>query len=229
MNYIWDYLIAAKKQGIEKGNITFLPAKNYSPYMELSQELLNSSYVNMNVEVNPFYRFYDIFKDLFHPNAVVNEEFRDALFDIVIHLLAEIDLMQGMSKREYYIRFVLNDLEKGVFGKNIQQSLSQFTEEEKEIIALNILRLYQTNEELYLFTDTIKKIFKNSIIYVKSEEKEELLLYVGMKKTHISQKKVQLIQDIFLPIHFQVKLFWNYHFGMIAVDETMIIDKIALY
>lgn len=229
MNYIWDYLIAAKKQGIEKGNITFLPAKNYSPYMELSQELLNSSYVNMNVEVNPFYRFYDIFKDLFHPNAVVNEEFRDALFDIVIHLLAEIDLMQGMNKREYYIRFVLKDLEQGVFGKNIKQSLSLFSDEEKEIIALNILRLYQTNEELYFFIDTMKKIFKNSIIYIKSEEKEELLLYVGVKKTRISQQRVQLIQDIFLPIHFQVKFFWNYHFGMIAVDETMIIDKIALY
>lgn len=229
MNYIWDYVIAAKQQGIEKEEITFLPAEDYSPYMELSPELLNSSHVSKEVEVNPYYRFYDMFKDLFHPDAVVDEEFRNVLFDIVIHLLAEIDLMQGMNKREYYTRFVLKDLERGVLGKNIQQSLSLFTEEEKEIIALNILRLYETNKELYLFIDTIKKIFKNSIIYVKSEEKEELLLYVGVKKTQISQQKLQLIQEIFLPIHFHVKLFWNYHFGMIDVDETMKINKIALY
>lgn len=197
--------------------------------MELSRELLNSTKANKSVEVNPYYRFYEIFKDLFHPEVIIDEQFRNVFFDLVMHLLADIDLMQGMNKREYYIRFVLKEIEQGAFGKNIQHAFPLFTRDEKEIIALNILRLYQTNEALYLFIDTMKKVFRNSIVYVKSEEQEELLVYVGVKKTEKTEQKVKLIKRIFLPIQFQVKLFWTYHFGIIDVEETMKINQIALY
>lgn len=229
MNYIWDYIVEAEKQGIDKKELTFIPAVNYSPYMELSPVVLNSTYVSKNVEVNPYYRFCDIFKELFHPDTAVDEEFRNVLFDMVIHLLAEIDLKQGLNKREYYIRFVMKELEQGLLGMHIQRLISLLDKEEKEIIVNNILKLYQTNEALYLYIDTMKKIFKKSIIYIKAEEKEELLLYVGAKKTETSQQKVQLIQEFFLPIQFHVKIFWDYHFGMIDVDETMRINKIAIY
>ena len=34
---------------------------------------------------------------------------------------------------------------------------------------------------------------------------------------------------MFLPVSFKVHLFWENHFGIIDVDETMEIDEIALF
>lgn len=120
--------------------------------MELSPQLLNSQVIVQHVEVNPYHRYFTIFKDLFHPDHTTDEVFRDALLDITLHFLAEIDRMQGMNKKEYYIRFMLRDI-----------------------------------------------------------------------------NKVQLIQEIFLPIGFHMEVYWQYHFGIIDVEETMKLDRIALY
>ncbi len=229
MNYIWDLLIQAEEEGFLTKDIYFHLAKIYSPYMELSPQLLNSQEIEQHVEVNPYYRYFDIFKDLFHPDHTTDEAFRDALLDITLHFLAEIDRMQGLNKKEYYICFMLRDIEANVFGKLVRDKIKSFSKKEQEIIALNMLRLYQTGEALYLIKDTLKNIFKNCFIYVKSEENDELLLYIHQKKTIENINKVQLIQEIFLPIGFQMEVYWQYHFGIIDVEETMKLDRIALY
>ncbi|WP_342503640.1 iron-dependent peroxidase [Lysinibacillus sp. FSL L8-0126] len=229
MNYIWDLLIQAEEEGFLTKDIYFHLAKIYSPYMELSPQLLNSQEIEQHVEVNPYYRYFDIFKDLFHPDHTTDEAFRDALLDITLHFLAEIDRMQGLNKKEYYIRFMLRDIEANVFGKLVRDKIKSFSKKEQEIIALNMLRLYQTGEALYLIKDTLKNIFRNCFIYVKSEENDELLLYIHQKKTIENINKVQLIQEIFLPIGFQMEVYWQYHFGIIDVEETMKLDRIALY
>lgn len=111
MNYIWDLLVRAGRSGIKRSDIHFVPAKVYSPYMELSHADLNAAAVEQEVEVNPYYRFYDIFRDLFDPNNAEDSELRETLFDLIIHFLAELDLMQGMNKREYQIRFTLREMQ----------------------------------------------------------------------------------------------------------------------
>lgn len=229
MNYIWDLLIQAEEEGFLTKDIYFHLAKIYSPYMELSPQLLNSQIVEQHVEVNPYYRYFQIFKELFQPDDTTDEAFRDSLLDITLHFLAEIDRMQGLNKKEYYIRFMLRDIEENVFGELVRDKIKSFSKKEQEIIALNMLRLYQTGEELYLIKDTLKNIFRNCFIYVKFEEKDELLLYIHQKKTAENINKVQLIQEIFLPIGFHMEVYWQYHFGIIDVEETMKLDQIALY
>ncbi len=50
--------------------------------MELSPQLLNSKVIEQHVEVNPYHRYFTIFKDLFHPEHTTDEAFRDVLLDI---------------------------------------------------------------------------------------------------------------------------------------------------
>lgn len=76
MNYIWDLLIKAENEGSGKQEIQFIPADTYSPYMELSNEMINTQTIDQIVEVNPYYRYYEIFKDLFPPEAQGEEEFK---------------------------------------------------------------------------------------------------------------------------------------------------------
>lgn len=67
------------------------------------------------------------------------------------------------------------------------------------------------------------------MIYVKSEEQDELLLYIRQKQTEQNERKVRLVQEIFLPIGFHMEVYWQYHFGIIDAEETMKLDRIALY
>lgn len=229
MNYIWDLLIKAEQSGLAKKDIHFVPAKVYSPYMELSNEAINTRVIEQKVEINPYYRFYDIFRDLFDVNNNEDIELRDTLFDIIIHFLADIDLIQGMNKREYYIKFVLMDIEMGIFGNSVREKIRLFNREEREVIARNILRLYETGEAVYLLRDTMRKIFKSSTIYANCEEKDELLIYIGQEENETTRAKLELIKEIFLPVRFHTEIYWKNHFGIIGVEETMRMDSIALY
>ncbi|MBD8498803.1 iron-dependent peroxidase [Paenibacillus arenosi] len=229
LNYIWDQVVKAEQQGIAKSELRFVPAKVYSPYMEISREMLNDQSVERTVEINPYYRFHSIFKDLFDAENDHEEELRHTLFDLAIHFLAEIDLMQGMNKREYHIRFALRDMKAGVFGTSVSENIELFTKDEQEVIAGNVLRLYESGEAIYLLKDTLRKIFKQSTIYANCEEKDELLFYIGQPYSEQALAKIELIKDLFLPIRFQTELYWDRHFGVIDVDKTMQVDYIALY
>ncbi|GGG82828.1 hypothetical protein GCM10010918_45430 [Paenibacillus radicis (ex Gao et al. 2016)] len=229
MNYIWDLMVKAQRSGKSKKGIYFQPAKVYSPYMELSLVDINAMHIEREVEVNPYYRFYDIFLDMFTLDNEESEELRNALFDIMIHFLADIDLMQGMNRREYCIRFVLKDMEECLFGEDVKRGLALFNRDEREIIAVNVLRLYETGEAVYLLKDTMRKLFRRSTIYVNCEEKDELVFYVGQKESAETKARIELVRRIFLPIRFDTEIYWEHHFGIQGYEETMRIDRIALY
>ncbi|WP_163859173.1 iron-dependent peroxidase [Paenibacillus elgii] len=230
LNYVWDLVIRAADAGTPKDDLYFAPAKVYSPYMELSTETLNARTVEeRTVEVNPYYRFYDIFRDLFDINNQEDTEFRRTLFDLAMHFLTDIDLMQGMNRREFYIRFVLRDMEAGLFGDGVRDRLKLLNREEREVVACNLLRLYETGEAVYLLKDTMRKLFKHSTIYANCEEKDELLFYVGQRENEITRAKLELIKDLFLPVRFHTETYWEHHFGIVDVEDTMRVDQIAMY
>ncbi|TYQ16929.1 UNVERIFIED_CONTAM: hypothetical protein Cloal_3510 [Acetivibrio alkalicellulosi] len=229
MNYAWDMIIIARQLGIDLKKINFVVAKSYSPYMELSNTEINSQDIEGDVEVNPYYRFYEIFKNMFNVNDTENMEFKKYLFDVTMHFLTKIDTFEGMNKKEYYKRFILTDIDNEMFGGKLKEKLKLFSVNEQDVLAHNIIRLYITGEMLYLFKDTIRKIFKNSIVYVNYEAKDELLFYISHKKTTINEAKIELIKEVFLPIKFRTEIYWNQHFGIIDVEETMEIDNLALY
>jgi hypothetical protein len=231
MNYIWELLIKAEHQGITKKEIHFTQAQNFSPYMELSPLIINTQLIEHDhpIEINSYYRYFEIFKEIFHPNCEVNEEIKEYLVDIVIHFLAEIDRMQGMNKREYYIRFLSREIVNHVFGKQMSDIFYTFEKNEQELVLFNILRLYRTGETLYLLKDTMKRLFTNCTIYTKSEGTDEVLLYIGKEKNGIDEAKILFVQTLFLPIGYKLEVYWKNHFGIIDVEETMQIDRIALY
>ncbi len=222
-------MIQAEAAGKDSREITFRPAESYSPYMELSNPALNFTLIDPEVEINPYYRFYALFKDFFDINNPEDLEFRQVFFDIAIHFLAEIDRRHGLNKREYYLKFILNDLTNELLGPLIRRKLPLFTKKELQIIANNLLNLYTTGEMLYLLKDTIRQIFLNSLIYANYESKNELLFFINYEKTAANEAKLDGILSLFLPIEFRTEIYWQKHFGIIGHEETMLIDQIALY
>lgn len=230
MSYIWKSLLKAEKSGISKNKIEFVYADVFSPYMEVSFEDLNAKSLpeDNKIEVNIFYRFYEIFKELVNINYKEDKELREVLLDIILHFLGELDLKSGMCKKELYKMFILDDIKKGVFGESLKDDINSFNIEELNLFLDGILTLYSTGTSLYLFRKILKGIFKNSIIYSSNENPKKIYIYLDEKRDSLKASKVQAIINTFLPISNKTYIFWDKHFGIVGVDSTMIMDKMIM-
>ena len=195
MNYLWEAFLKAEEQGIEKDKIRFLIAESYSGYMEIADRFLNQKELQeqLETEVNPYYRFYDIFKDLFHPEMWEFPDLRKSLANLIFHLLAENDSMSGMTKEEYYKHFLYQNIRDGFFGWDAAETIELFKREERELILSGILRQYQTGSSLDIFKDMAEELIPESIIYHSNENYYEILVYVGVKKEEKIVAKVEFL------------------------------------
>jgi hypothetical protein len=224
-------MLQADRQNIKRENLTFKLSKSYSPYMEIIFEDINQKglHENQPIEVNPYYRFYTIFKNLFHIDLKENEQLREVFLDILLHYLTYLDLKQGLCKEEYYTRFILQEVKKGSYGEDIKEVFLLFNTNEQEIISRGILNLYTVGVQILHFKQIIKEIFSHSISYQNKDMKKEILIYLGVKKNKENEKKIQLLLQLFLPLNMGYFLYWENHFGIMGVDETMQIEETALY
>lgn len=63
MNFIWDIILQAQKEGKEKSDLFFWQAQNYSPYYEQSFNTINEEHIDkILIEINALYRFSHIFR-----------------------------------------------------------------------------------------------------------------------------------------------------------------------
>lgn len=231
MNYIWDLAIKVRRQGMESKQITFVPSKSFSPYMELSFENINTAFLGPapEVEINPYYRFCDIFNTFLDVNFIEHGELKRGFFNIIIHYLLFLDCQQGLNKREYYSKFIRKDIENGIFGQDIKENITAFTMDEYHILLSSMIALYQTSASFHLFKMIIRKIFPGSFIYYRSEETVELLIYLGAEETLTNRQKAQSLLALFMPLGFGVRLYWEKHFGIINMEQTMHMDNIVIY
>jgi len=230
MNYIWEVLLKADKEKIHRKNIKFIKPKICSPYMEITLEDLNSTTLpkNNNIEVNECYRFYEIFKDLFNINFEESKELREVLLDILLHYLAELDLKKGLCKTEFYKKFLMKDILNKVFGEKLTNNIYYFEKEEREILLNGLITLYKTGISLQLFNKTLRKIFKNSIVYSNKEKPKNMYIYLGETKTKELENKIEVIVNTFLSIDMNPLIFWNQHFGILGLNNTMKNDEIVM-
>lgn len=230
MNYIWDILIKAEEQGIRKSDIKFKNADICSPYMETSFSCLNTSFLNKDIpiEVNPCYRYFKIFRELFDINLQEDKEIRDVLLDILLHFLGELDLKSGIVKEEFIKLFLLRDIENRVYGHELAENIKEFEKRELDTILNGILTLSKAGSSLFLFTKIIKNIFNSSIVYMNKNINKTLYIYLGVEKTKENISRISTVINTFLPINVSVKLFWDIHFGIIGIEDTMMINEIVV-
>lgn len=235
MNYIWDTVIKAKKLGIKEERLRFVLAKEYSPYMEMSfcaiNELLEneSKEEEISIELNPYYRYHEIFKNMFSLEYDENRELKEEIFDWCIHYLAKVDVNHGLNLREFLRIFVSEEIEKGIYGKEIKEDWEMFSSEEKEFVAHKIIDTYQLGHQIQPMKEAISYIFPDSYIYTNHMEKAEILVYVGKKRRERYERQMRFLENMFLPLEYSCRTYWSNHFGIIGMDETMTVDKIALY
>ena len=229
MQYIWEVVLAARKNGRKETDLEYREAAVRSPYMEVSFCELNAEAIEQTVvEVNPFYRFFDLFCGILDINQTEYEKTREIFVDAVFHYLAMTDVRIGMSKSDYYFRFLLEELESGQFGHPAEAAMRLFSSYEKRYLVLAFLDVLHSHNQFEVFQRLFRIIYRDSIIYSSQDCANELYIYVGKSKTQDEEKRVRFLLDTFLPIGMRTEIFYIDHFGILDVDETMALDQILL-
>ncbi|HML32133.1 hypothetical protein [Sporomusa sphaeroides] len=236
MNFIWDIVLQAEEQGMDRSELFFQQATDFSPYCEQAFACINQDVLDgPNIEINALYRFSHIFQELLHPELLVRPENLDlaecaaCFFDVVVHLLSEIDLKHGLTKREYFVRQLRAELLNGVYGREAAAAVAVMDRKLQFCLANELLTQIQTGTSLRVFRRAVRTAFAGSLIYQSNYNDKELLLYLGEKETKEKAQIIQFLFDLFLPFGFSARLFWEYHFGIIGVDAAMQLGDIALF
>lgn len=229
MNYVWETLLAAEDSGIAREELRFLPAREPSPYMEVSFTDINTvSPETAQIEVNPLYRFDSIFSEIFAPDVQEYQDTRRIFLDVVIRYMAETDLLSGLHRQEYFFWFLKEEMLKGAFGQKASEAFGLFDDKEQRRIITSLLGLYRSAHYKELLLGLIKALYENAVVYEGRDRAETMFIYIGKKETEAEKKKIRFLTDTFLPLNEEVEIFYDKHFGILDVEETMGLDKILL-
>jgi len=230
MNYLWEVMIQAKRQGIPEENLVFCVPEVFSAYMEISNRFINQDSLETGqcIEINPYYRFHEIFKDLHQPDYQEGNELQSSLTNLILHQLAGNDVMSGMTKEEYHKKLLLQDISEGKKGRLAKEAMNLFDIDEQQTILSGMLRQYLTGCSIDLFQEMMEALIPDYIVYHNNQKASEVLIYIGRKRSEQLEQKIQFLISGFLNLAGNVDIYYEYHFGIIGVEETMIIDEIAL-
>lgn len=235
MRYLWEVLLAAGMEQIPEEKLRFVHAPLGSGYMELSLPCLNQTWLeedgqpgDVAIGVNTYYRFYDTFHDMFPPNPTDFPALRESLTNLSLHMLARNDVRRGMTREDYHKRLLAKEILEGGFGGTAKSVFLSMDRMEQEKLLGGWLSIFQTGSALPTFLDMVHGLVADSIVYHNNEYPDEILIYTGLKQERSLEQRIRFLIDTFLDIRYHVDIFYEYHFGIIGVEETMQIDEIAI-
>ncbi len=230
MNYAWEVVLQAEKENQSRDMLQFVEASEPSPYIEVSMTDLNMDTLEESrVEINPLYRFEDVFGRLFDKNVEEMKKTREIFFDVCMHYIVQLDLREGISKEDFYCELIADDLKQGKYGALAQRRFDLFEKAEQKLILRSYLQLLKTGNYLEEFRKVVTRLYPETIIYENNEAVQELLVYLGIKETEKVREKSAFFVEMFLPIQETVYFFYEHHFGIIDVDETMVMDEMVIF
>lgn len=235
MRYLWEVLLAARAEQIPEERLRFVHAPLGSGYMELSLPCLNQTWLaedgqpgEIRIGVNTYYRFYEIFQGMFPPDDIDFPALRESLTNLSLHMLAGNDIRRGMTREDYYKRLLAREILEGGFGETARKVFLDMTGKEQEILLGGWLDSFQTGSVLPVFLKMIHSLVADSIVYHSNECPDQVLIYTGLQKERKLEQRIRFLTDTFLDIRYRVEVFYEYHFGIIGMEETMRIGEIAI-
>lgn len=222
MNYIWEPLIKMQQQGMALEELHYFVLNNrVSPYLELQADSLYEKELTKesiaHIDTNPYVRFPEIFQKFITADDLGYGEFNEALADVVLHYLADLDMKMGMGKREFHIRSTIKDLEQGAMGS--KEEFGAFTAWEKRVLADGLLTSYQTADPIGCLVHVIGSLLP--YCQVLARDGEEIVFYMREPENKRAEVRAQWAIKLFLPIQYNYVIHWMETYGVAGFDGTM--------
>ena len=148
------------------------------------------------------------------------------------HILAlYFDLLPETGKAgtiEGLKRLLAKEILDGNFGEIAGNVFRSMSSKEQEILLGGWLNSFRTGSVLPVFLDMVHGLVADSIVYHNNAYPDEILIYTGWKRERNLEQRIRFLIDTFLDIRYRVEIFYEYHFGIIGVEETMRIGEIAI-
>lgn len=234
MIYAWELILKALSQDIEEKEIRFrVTGGSIAPHLEM----LLSSFIyqerfpaylfsETEIDINPYVRFSDIFFEWLPPEKNLYPEFNKALADIVVHYLAHLDLRSGMTRREYYIKFMEKDIENGLFGDRSGKVFASLNRAQKKRVATEILNLYKTND----YMSCLRRVSDLVLPYMQILDRsgKEIIFWCRERENKETVEKIMFIIKLFLPLNIRREIHWEYTYGEIGKSKSMKLEQFVL-
>lgn len=221
MNTFWEK-VAEKKESIR-----FYQSTSYSPYCEFSQNWIEEKDGTIKLGINSFYRYDSIMQSLFSLKGI-EESWREWLFDIYMHYLTELEYRTGVTIQEVQVRKYWNDLERGIYGQRVKDIFISLSSDDKYYISHTLWKQSKSRETVYKFADVLVTILNGGSVYKNKWNEKQLLFYLNEHENEESKAKVELLQQLFQPLGYNLRILWENHFAVLGEEQTTIIDEIEL-
>ena len=198
--------------------LEYIPLALYDPDQVVDQEDKFS-----HVDVNPYVRFGHIFSHILSPER--NDPNVLVVCDIFAHMLAHLDRICGMSKRDFRLMLMVDEIEKGCFGDDLEV-FRLFSVSEKRALAEMLHMLYETSNCLRCLDALFHLIMTG--FRVRLRDYREVVFYTPYAFEEREDKKLRFIIKLFLPIDFSYVIHWRYTYGSIEHDESMLLERFVL-
>lgn len=200
--------------------------------LEKDTEIKNLTMENVpkkESKINGFRRRNNIVKEE-KENISILRNFKKNIENNVINYLQELDFVSGTTVIDVICEKILEDIEKGVLGIDLKKYFLFLSREEQEYVALLIYNEKINNVNcMKNFKLGIKYFFIDSLIYRQKSEKNKIIVYINKPKNKVNIAKIKTLELLFLEFEMKLKVFWENHFGVVNVDETVKIDEIAVF
>ena len=235
VNNITDAVIRAVYEDchFEKKDLFFQQAEKVSPYIETAFTYLNTKHVNnKKIEVNVLCRYAEIFQELLHPSNIDTKEKKelcDFVLDTLVHYLSQIDLRSGLSKKEYIGRLLQMEILNGEFGQKAAENFKKIRKANQFSLALSLSKMYYAGSSVNQFRLVTVRIFPLCSIYRNKLDTNEIYVHIPYEGDEEDHACMEFIIDTFIPLGMVCRVFWKEHFGVLDVDNTMVLDNIAMF
>lgn len=249
MNYIWYPLIEAIRLGYDTKKLRYRAADmkfhyttgdeeiwynggshHVSPLLEYIPLVLYDSDKTVKdddkfsrVDVNPYHRFGAIFEHILRPGRSDPNDL--IVCDIITHILAHLDTIRGMSKRDFRIMLVIDEIESGCFG-GAEYIAGLFSVAEKRALAEALIMLYETGNCLRCLDSLFSTIMTDFNILLR--DNKEVVFYNPYAPNEREDKKLRFIIKLLLPIDLPYVIHWRHTYGSIEHPESMALEEFVL-
>ena len=200
--------------------------------LEKDTEIKNLTMKNVpkkESKINGFRRRNNIVKEE-KENISVLRNFKKNIENNVINYLQELDFVSGTTVIDVICEKILEDVKKGILGISLKKYFLFLNSEEQQYIALLIYNEKINNVNcMKNFKLGIKYFFIDSLIYRQKSEKNKIIVYINKPKNKENVAKIKTLELLFLEFEMKLKVFWENHFGVVNVGETVKIDEIAVF
>ena len=163
-------------------------------------------------------------------NISVLKKFKKNIENNAINYLQELDFVSGTTVIDVICEKISEDIKKGILGISLKKYFLLLNSEEQQYIALLIYNEKINNVNcMKNFRLGIKYFFIDSLIYRQRSEKNKIIVYINKPKNRSNIVKIKTLELLFLELGMELKVFWENHFGVVNVDETVKIDEIAVF